>query len=76
MQLAVDALASFGAPIQIEFAEPEDEKVRLLLSQIPNWSGEYSTEILLKFLQHRYQTVEIDGPTSPTRVMVSAETLR
>ena len=76
LQLAVDALASFGAPVQIEFAEPEDEKVRLLLSQIPNWSGEYSTETLLKFLQHRYQTVEIDGPTSPTRVMVSAETLR
>ena len=76
MQLAVDALASFGAPVQIEFAEPEDEKVRLLLSQIPNWSGAYSTESLLEALRSRYQTVEIDGPTSPTRVMVSAETLR
>lgn len=76
MQLAVDALASFGAPVQIEFAEPEDEKVRLLLSQIPNWSGDYSTEALLEALRSRYQTVGIDGPTSPTRVMVSAETLR
>jgi hypothetical protein len=76
MQLAVDALASFGAPIQIEFAEPEDEKVKLLLSQIPNWSGDYSTEVLLEALRTRYLTVEIDGSTSPTRVMVSAETLR
>ncbi len=76
MQLAVDALASFDAPIQIEFAEPEDEKVRLLLSQIPNWSGDYSTEALLEALRSRYRTVEINGPTSPTRVMVTAETLR
>ena len=76
MQLAVDALASFGAPVQIEFAKPEDDKVRLLLSQIPNWSGDYSTEALLEALRSRYLTVEIDGPTSPTRLMVSAETLR
>jgi hypothetical protein len=72
MQFAVDALAAFGAPVQIEFATPEDEKSRLLLSQIPNWSGDYSTEALLASLRRRYAQVEVLGTTSPTRVVVNA----
>ena len=72
MQFAVDALASFGAPVQIEFATEEDEKSRLLLSQIPNWSGEYSTDALLTALGRRYANVEVMGTTSPTRVVVNA----
>ncbi|MBK9740291.1 MAG: class I SAM-dependent methyltransferase [Actinobacteria bacterium] len=72
MQFAVDALAAFGAPLQVEFATEEDEKARLLLSQIPNWSGEYSTEALLAALRHRYANVEVMGTSSPTRVVVNA----
>ncbi len=72
MQFAIDALAAFGAPVQIEFATAEDEKARLLLSQIPNWSGEYSTEALLAALRRRYANVEEMGTTSPTRVVVNA----
>ncbi len=72
MQFAVDALASFGAPVQIEFATEEDEKSRLLLSQIPNWSGDYSTDALLAALRRRYVNVEVMGTTSPTRVVVNA----
>jgi ribosomal protein L11 methylase PrmA len=72
MQFAVDALASFGAPVQIEFATAEDEKSRLLLGQIPNWTGDYSTEALLAALRSRYRQVEVMGTTSPTRVVVNA----
>jgi hypothetical protein len=76
MQLAVDALAAFGAPLQVELATPEDEKVRLLLSQIPNWAGEYSVEALETALRRRYEHVEVVGTTSPTRVVVEAWGLR
>jgi SAM-dependent methyltransferase len=72
MQFAVDALAAFGAPLQIEFATEEDEKARLLLSQIPNWSGQYSTEALLAALRRRYANVEVQGTSSPARVVVNA----
>ena len=72
MPFAVDALAAFGAPVQVEFASEDDEKSRLLLSQIPNWSGEYSTEALLSALRDRYAHVEVMGTTSPTRVVVNA----
>lgn len=73
MQFAVDALAAFGAPVQIEFADEHDEKSRILLSQIPNWTGEYSTEALLAALRNRFEHVEVVGNTSATRVVVNAE---
>ncbi len=76
MPFAIDALASFGAPLQIEFATEDDEKSRLLISQIPNWSGDYSTESLLAALRARYANVEVRGTTSPTRVVVDAWDLR
>jgi hypothetical protein len=72
MQFAVDALAAFGAPVQIEFADEFDEKSRILLSQIPNWSGNYSTEALLDALRNRFARVEVMGTTSATRVVVNA----
>jgi ribosomal protein L11 methylase PrmA len=72
MQFAVDALAAFGAPVQIEFANEDDEKSRLLLSQIPNWAGDYSTDALLAALRRRFANVEVMGTTSPTRVVVNA----
>ncbi len=72
MQFAVDALAAFGAPVQIEFATEEDEKSRLLLSQIPNWTGDYTTEALLAALRVRFAQVEVAGTTSATRVVVNA----
>jgi hypothetical protein len=72
MQFAVDALAAFGAPVQIEFADEFDEKSRILLSQIPNWSGDYSTEALLAALRNRFARVEVMGTTSATRVVVNA----
>lgn len=72
MSFAVDALAAFGAPVQIEFATQEDEKSLLLLSQIPNWSGDYSTDSLLAALRTRFANVEVVGTTSPTRVVVNA----
>lgn len=72
MQFAVDALAAFGAPLQIEFADENDEKSRILLGQIPNWTGEYSTEALLGALRTRFTHVEVMGTTSATRVVVNA----
>lgn len=72
MPFAIEALARFGAPVQIEFATLEDEKVRLLLSQIPNWSGDYSTEALLAALRERFANVEQVGTTSATRIVVNA----
>lgn len=72
MPWAVDALVAFGAPVQIEFADEHDEKSRILLSQIPNWAGEYSTEALLGALRARFANVEVVGTTSPTRVVVNA----
>lgn len=72
MQLVVDALIEFGAPLQIEFAEPSDPKVQLLLSLIPNWVGEYSTDCLLDSLRRRFAQVEIAGRTSEHRVVVNA----
>ena len=72
MPYAVAALAAFGAPVQIEFADENDEKSRLLMSQIPNWSGDYSTEALLAALRERFASVEVMGTTSATRVVVNA----
>lgn len=73
MAFAVDALAAFGAPVQIEFANEDDEKSRILLSQIPNWQGEYSTDAFLAALRERFARVEIVGNTSATRIVVNAE---
>jgi hypothetical protein len=72
MPFAIEALARFGAPVQIEFATEADEKVRLLLSQIPNWSGDYSTSVLLDALRARFAHVDEVGTTSATRVVVNA----
>ena len=72
MPFAIEALARFGAPVQIEFATEADEKVRLLLSQIPNWSGDYSTAALLDALRARFAHVDEVGTTSATRVVVNA----
>ncbi len=72
MQFAVDALTAFGAPVQIEFADEQDEKSRILLSQIPNWNGDYSTDALLVALRNRFTHVEVMGTTSATRVVVNA----
>lgn len=72
MPFAVEALARFGAPVQIEFATEDDEKVKLLLSQIPNWSGQYSTIALLEALRARFAHVDEVGTTSATRVVVNA----
>ena len=72
MPLAVQALAQFDAPVQIEFADVEDEKVRILLGQIPNWQGTYSLDALLDCLRARFSRVEQAGRTSATRVVVNA----
>lgn len=72
MPMAVEALARFGAPLQVEFADQDDEKVRILLRQIPNWRGTYSLEELLRCLHGRFAHVEQVGRTSPTRVVVNA----
>ncbi|MFM8154803.1 MAG: hypothetical protein ACKOAF_01825 [Actinomycetes bacterium] len=72
MPFAIEALARFGAPVQIEFATEDDEKVRLLLSQIPNWSGDYSTTALLDALRARFAHVDEVGTTSATRIVVNA----
>jgi hypothetical protein len=74
MPFAIEALARFGAPVQIEFATEADEKVRLLLSQIPNWSGDYSTSALLDALRARFAHVDEVGTTSATRIVVNAWT--
>lgn len=76
MQFAIDALAAFNAPLQIEFATENDEKTRLLLHQIPNWSGLYSTECLLSALHSRFGNVELVGETSANRIVVNAESPR
>ena len=76
MALAVEALAKFGAPVQIEFADAHDEKVKLLIAQIPNWSGDYSREGLIEELRRFFTDVTVVGNTSPTRVMVEAHGLR
>lgn len=72
MPLAIEALARFGAPLQIEFATEDDEKVRILLSQIPNWSGTYSTQEFLRCMRARFRSVAEVGTTSATRIVVNA----
>ena len=72
MGFAVEALARFGAPVQIEFANEDDAKVKILISQIPNWQGAYSTEVLLAALQARFANVEVVGMTAPTRIVINA----
>lgn len=72
MDLAVEALARFGAPVQVEFAMQDDPKVVLLLAQIPNWAGEYSLAELIRALERRFTHVEQAGTTSATRVVVNA----
>ena len=72
MVLAVAALAQFGAPVQIEFADVDDAKVELLIGQIPNWQGQYSLDLLVESLERFYAHVEVVGSTSPTRQVVEA----
>lgn len=72
MPLAVESLAQFDAPVQVEFADVDDEKVQILLRQIPNWQGSYSLDELMRCLQARFAHVEQAGRTSPTRVVVNA----
>ncbi len=72
MGLAVAALARFQAPIQIEFVLPEDDKVRQLVSQIPQWRGDYSRDALLMALRSRFTDVAEMGNTSPTRISIEA----
>lgn len=72
MPLAIEALARFGAPVQIEFATEDDEKVRILLSQIPNWTGAYSAQEFLRCMRARFRSVEQVGTTSSTRIVVNA----
>jgi hypothetical protein len=76
MGLAVAALARFQAPLQIEFVLPADEKARQLISQIPDWHGDYSLESLLSALTVHYSDVAEIGRTSTTRVVVEARGLR
>lgn len=71
LPLAIRALAEFGAPVQIEFADENDEKVLILLSQIPNWAGHYSTDALLAAMGEVFDHVEVAGRTSDTRVVVN-----
>lgn len=72
MRSAVEALAAFGAPVQIEFAREDDAKVDLLRSRIPNWSGVYDAATLLDALEERFDVVRVVGETSATRVVVEA----
>lgn len=72
LPLAVAALAQFGSPVQVEFADIDDEKVQLLIGQIPNWQGDYSQATLVESLQEHYEDVSIVGRTSPTRIVVEA----
>jgi len=76
LPLAVEALAAFGAPVQIEFADETDEKVRILLSQIPNWTGAYSMTELIRSLERQYSHVDVVGKTSASRHVVNAWGLR
>lgn len=73
---AVASLAAFGAPVQIEFATESDPKVRLLISQVPGWSGDYSLDALVEALRHQYETIRIVGSTSTDRVVVEGHGLR
>lgn len=72
ISLAVAALESFGCPVQIEFASEKDPKVQILLSQIPNWSGSYSLELLMNVLKSRFERAEIVGKTTESRFVVNA----
>lgn len=76
LPLAVQALAQFQAPIQIEFADVDDAKVQLLMSQIPNWQGQYSLDLLVECLERFYERVEVIATTSPTRSVVEATSPR
>jgi hypothetical protein len=71
MKLAVKALAGFGAPLLVEFATEDDPKVQVLRSQIPNWSGVYSTEAFLDALGQVFLDVSVEGHTSPNRIVVT-----
>lgn len=71
MTLAVEALAGFGAPLMVEFASEDDAKVEILRSQIPNWSGDYSTQALLDALGQYFVDVSVVGNTSEHRIVVT-----
>jgi len=76
MQLAVAALAQFGAPLHIELPLENDPKVQLLLSQIPDWAGDYSLKALTDSLGMFYHNVTVLGTTSEYRQIVEAQGLR
>jgi len=72
IELAIRSLANFSAPLQVEFAGEDDPKVKLLVSQIPHWKGEYNQESLIKALERHYECVEIAGHSTATRIVVNA----
>lgn len=70
LRSAVDALAAFRAPLQIEFATSSDPKVELLVSHVPEWAGTYTLDELQDSLGRHYEVVEIVGRTTEHRVVV------
>jgi len=71
LALSARALAQFNAPLQVEIATEGDDKVKLLLSQIPNWNGDYSEEAVITSLRTHFEHVNIVGHSTPTRVVVN-----
>ena len=71
LALSVRALAQFNAPLQVEIATQDDDKVKLLLSQIPNWSGDYSEDAVVAALRNEFEHVQKIGHATPTRVVLN-----
>lgn len=69
--LVVRALRSVAPRAQIEFPLPTDEKVVHLLGRVNRWSGDYSLEAFIAAATRHYGSVEVQGHTSPTRVMIA-----
>jgi hypothetical protein len=67
---AIDVVKSYGRRFQFEFVDEADDKVRLLISNIPNWRGEYGLELFMQLLRQKFEVVEYVGFTTPTRHMV------
>jgi hypothetical protein len=67
---AIDVIRSYGKRFQFEFVDEMDDKVRILISNIPNWRGEYNLELFMKLLGQKFDVVEYVGLTSSTRHII------
>jgi|694.fasta_scaffold55232_2 hypothetical protein len=67
----VNFLRELGVPVQVEFVDENDQKVRQLIARIDNWNGIYTRDSFLQMCNIAFSKVEEVGRTTTNRFVVN-----